>query len=95
MHEPAVHIATRIREARKKKRLSQRELGKKIGIAQAHISKIERALVDLKTSTLIEIARALDLEIMLVSRELAPSVRALDRGSSSDKPRYQLGDDND
>lgn len=73
--------------------LSQRALAAKVGVPQGHISKIESSLVDLRTSSLIELARSLDLELMLVPRPLVPTVLALQReGEKTFKPRpmYRL-----
>lgn len=67
-------IATSIREARIAKALTQKELGQRVGLPQSHISKIEKGAVDLKLSSLVEIARALELEIMLVPRKALPAV---------------------
>lgn len=72
-------LAIRMRDARTAKGLSQRGLSRKIGVPQSHISKIEAGKVDLQVSSLIEMARALDLELMLVSRPLVPAIEALDR----------------
>ena len=85
-------IASKIKAGRIKKGLSQRALSIKIGVPQSHISKIENGLVDLQTSSLIEIARALDLELVLVSRSLLPAVQAIQNASSALKsiPAYQL-----
>ena len=77
------NIAQELKAARNKKGLSQRELGAKVGVPQSHISKIENGAVDLKTSSLIELARALDLELMLVPRALTPAVQGLQRGLTS------------
>lgn len=67
-------IAARVREARLAKALTQKELGLRVGLPQSHISKIEKGTVDLKLSSLVEIARALDLEITLVPRKALPAV---------------------
>lgn len=85
-------IATSIKVARNKKGLSQRELSAKTGVPQSHISRIENGMIDLQTSSLIEIARALDLELMLVSRNLLPAVQALQSTSkmSQQTPAYRL-----
>jgi transcriptional regulator with XRE-family HTH domain len=67
-------IAAVVREARIAKALTQKELGQRVGLPQSHISKIEKGTVDLKLSSLVEIARALDLEITLVPRKALPAV---------------------
>ena len=91
-------MATDIKAARHKRGLSQRALSMKVGIPQSHISKIEQGAVDLQTSSLIQIARALDLEVMLISRTNVSAVQALE--SNSDKtskaiPAYRLTDEGD
>jgi transcriptional regulator with XRE-family HTH domain len=72
-------IADILKAARKRQALSQRALAAKAGVPQSHISKIENAAVDLQTTSLIAIARALDLEVALVPRELTSAVQALQR----------------
>ena len=56
--------------------LSQSELARRLGVSGANLSRIEHG-TDLRVSTLLEIARALQLEPMLVPKESVPSVRAL------------------
>jgi len=94
MNESIQEIAMQIKLARKKKGISQRELSAKVGIPQSHISKIEQGLVDLQTSTLIQIARALELELMLVSRIHLTIVEAIQNQSSRTEslPAYQLSE---
>lgn len=67
-------IAASVRQARKVKGLTQSALGQRVGLPQSHISKIESGGVDLQLSSLIEIARALDLEIKLVPRKALPAI---------------------
>ena len=73
------HIATTLRAARESKGLSQRALSKKAGVPQSHISKIETGAVDLRVSSLVALARALDLELMLVPRKSVSATRAIVR----------------
>lgn len=67
-------IAANVREARIAKALTQKALGQRVGLPQSHISKIEKGAVDLKLSSLVEIARALELEIKLVPRKALPAI---------------------
>lgn len=67
-------MATSIRAARQAKALTQKELGQRVGLPQSHISKIEIGAVDLQLSSLVEIARALDLEVKLVPRKALAAV---------------------
>lgn len=72
-------IATTLRQARAARGLSQRALSAKTGLTQTHISKIENAAVDLRLSNLLELARALELEVMLVPRKAVPATQGLVR----------------
>jgi transcriptional regulator with XRE-family HTH domain len=80
-------IATTLTAARHRAGLSQRALGAKLGIAQSHLSKIERAAVDPQVSSLMEIARVLGLELMFVPKQLVPAVQALQRQAVPDPRR--------
>lgn len=84
------YIADTIREERLRKGISQRDLSSKTGIPQGHISKIERGIIDLQVSTFIELARALELELMLIPRSLVPAITALKKpgGKEKQKPMY-------
>jgi transcriptional regulator with XRE-family HTH domain len=83
------HIITALKAAREKKELSQRALSAQAGVPQSHISRIERGAVDLQLSSLIELARVLDLEVMTVPRKLVPAVQAIIRTETS--PRFSEG----
>lgn len=74
-------IAASIRQARKDKGLTQRELGQRVGLPQSHISKIESGAVDLQVSSLAEIARALDLEVKLLPRRALPAIEGTVRAA--------------
>jgi transcriptional regulator with XRE-family HTH domain len=98
-------IATTLAAARKARQTGQRVLGKKLGISQAQISRIERGLNDPQLSTVQNLAGALDLDLMLVPRALGPVVSALiaenvgrPQASSAsakeqDRPLYRLAND--
>lgn len=73
------NIAKELKAAREAKGLSQRALGNLVGMPQSHISKIEKGGVDLRLSSLVEIARALDLELSLVPRKNLAAVRTITR----------------
>src|SRR3546814_3691333 len=73
------YFSKRLRDARNAKNLSQRELSKLAGVPQSHISRIESHQVDLRLSSLIAIANALDLEVALVPRQAMPAVQSMAR----------------
>jgi transcriptional regulator with XRE-family HTH domain len=62
--------------ARERLGLSQSALARRLGVSAANLSRIEHG-ADLRVSTLLELARALQLEPMLVPKESVPPVRAL------------------
>ncbi len=69
-------IQTQIRKAREEKGFTQAELGVRLGQPQSSVSRVERG-GDVRLSTLLEIARTLELEPMLIPKSLVPAVRAL------------------
>ena len=71
------NLATNLRATRKAKGLTQGQLGQKMGIPQSHVSKIEGGRSDARASSLIEMARLLDLEVMLVPKKYVPAVLSM------------------
>ncbi len=96
-------LTEKLKTTREKKGFSQRAFAKSIGMPQSRLSRIESGLIDLQTSNLLELGRALDLELMFIPRQAVPAVNSLIRQSSSAvsetemTPLYALGntDDND
>ncbi|MGB4249012.1 MAG: helix-turn-helix transcriptional regulator [Pseudohongiellaceae bacterium] len=94
-------ITNTLKAARERSGLSQRELSIKSGVPQSHISKIENGAVDLRVSSLIGLARVLELELTLIPRKTVPAVRSIIRSSErqavEEYPRsaYSLQGDSD
>ena len=84
-----------LREARFRKHLSQEELAGRLGLRQRQISDLERATTDPRLSTIQNVARALDFDLMLVPSHLISAVEALQRAGrdAASRPMYALGDD--
>ncbi len=70
-------IGHSLEKERRKRGLSQRALAKITGTTQAQISRIENGEVDSRLSTAIEIARTLDLELVLVPRRRLSAIEAV------------------
>lgn len=70
-------IPETLKAAREAKGLRQSALARTIGMDPGHLSRIESGQSNPNIATLMEIARALDLEIMLVPRERVPAVQAI------------------
>jgi transcriptional regulator with XRE-family HTH domain len=81
MSYATTNITEKLKAAREARGLSQRELGQLAGVPQSHISKIESGSVDLRVSSLIELSRALGLELKLIPRNTLPAVNTIVRGS--------------
>jgi transcriptional regulator with XRE-family HTH domain len=70
-------LAQTLKEARIARGLTQRELAERAGFGQNRLALIEAGQVDLRTSTLVQLARALDLELVLTPRRVLPAVQSL------------------
>ncbi|MDP9025818.1 MAG: helix-turn-helix domain-containing protein [Candidatus Eremiobacteraeota bacterium] len=57
--------------------LTQAELARRLGMTQSHIAAVERGDRQTRWSTVVEIARALELEAMLIPRERITAVNAV------------------
>ncbi len=79
------HLAHALREARETAGLSQRTLSARAGLTQSHISQIERGTLEPGLATLIDLARALDLELVLVPKRLLPAVNGLLRTTPTER----------
>ena len=67
----ATQIGAILRRARRARHLSQTELGEKIGLRQATISKLEKGEPATQLSTLLDVLTALNLELAITERERA------------------------
>ncbi len=75
------HLVSALKAAREHKAISQRELSARTGVPQANISRLETGNVDIRLSSLVSLARALDLEVELVPRKALPAVEAIVRSA--------------
>ena len=82
------NLARALKRAREDRSMSQSKLGKLTGIPQPHISRIESNEVDLRLSSFVLLAHALDLELMLVPRKAVAAVRSI---AGSNKFRTNRG----
>ena len=78
-------ISDEIRAARRARGLSQADLSKQLGVGQGTLSRAETTS-DVRFETIRQIARALDLEVMLVPRRLVPVVDAIVRHGAAPAP---------
>ena len=93
-----------IRAARLAKGWSQLELGEKVGLAQKHVSGIETGKIVPRFDTMLDLLRALDLDLVVVPRALTPVVTSLARDhrnrtahgtDDAERPLYATDGEND
>lgn len=88
----AEDVIKTLQEARTAAGLSQRALSERAGLSQSHISQIESGTLEPGLSKLIQMARALDLEVVLVPRKMVPAIKNLAAASSPEResPTFAL-----
>ena len=93
--DTALPLSRVLRDAREKRHLTQKTLAQKLGMRQRQISDLERGAVDSRLSTILNVARALDLELILIPRPLIATVEGLQRAGSdtAQRPMYSLDDE--
>jgi len=80
-----VEMRRSLKEARAKRRWSQRALASRIGLTQRHISGIESGKIVPRYDTLLELVRILDHDLVMVPRTLVPVVQSLIRDHLKDQ----------
>jgi transcriptional regulator with XRE-family HTH domain len=63
-----------LHKSRLEKGLRQSEVAELLQLGQSYLSQVERGKHDIKTTTLTEWARVLDLEVMLIPKKHVPAV---------------------
>jgi transcriptional regulator with XRE-family HTH domain len=90
-------LRDRIKQARAKRGWGQRQLGAAVGLPQPHISAIESGEIVPRFDTLLDLVRVLDLDLLLVPRNLVPAVQSLIRAQnepeSEEKSLYAADED--
>lgn len=82
--------------ARKSVGLTQEQVAERAGIARPNYRNIENGSVAARATTLINVARALGMELMLIPQAMVPGVNALLRPSDDDDaPAFTTEPDED
>ena len=91
-----------LKDAREKRGWSQRDLARRLGIAQRHISGIESGKIVPRYDTVLELVRMLDRDLLMIPRALVPVVQSLVRdhlkdqpGEGEERPLYATDSDED
>ncbi len=84
-----------LKAARLKQGWTQAELGRRIGLPQMHISAIETGKIVPRFDTLLDLARILDYDILLVPKTLVPVMQSLMRNQDSEEQRPLYASDDE
>ena len=77
MHPTVIEIGRALRAARKAEGLSQKVLSDRSGLTQAQISRFESGKANPRLSSLVELARGVGAEVMLVPAGAVPAALTL------------------
>jgi transcriptional regulator with XRE-family HTH domain len=97
LHSEALNDLGRIlHEARTQAGLTQEQVAERAGISRPGYRDIEHGGAAARATTLINVARALGLELMLIPQAMVPGVQALLRPSDDDdRPAFTTEPDED
>lgn len=84
-----IDVIEQLKSARQQQGMKQSELGEKLGLPQSHVSKIEQGANDPRLSTVKDMARVLDQELVLIPRQMVSAVRAFLKGEGEEERRFQ------
>lgn len=93
-HNDKSDIINSLITARISKGLSQSEMARRIGLPQSYVSRLESGRLDARISSIQDIARFLELDIMLIPASMQPIVESLLKSDEriADRPLYTLDD---
>lgn len=78
-------IGQALRRRRHELKLTQTDLARRLGTTQSYVGGVERAGRDMRWTTVLEMARALEMELVLVPRERIRAVEAAMSLASDDE----------
>jgi transcriptional regulator with XRE-family HTH domain len=85
-----------LHQARRQAGLTQEQVAERAGISRPGYREIEHGGTAARATTLINVARALGLELMLIPQAMVPGVQALLRPSDDDdRPAFTTEPDDD
>jgi len=83
------YIIDQLKTIRQTLGMKQAELGDKVGLPQSHVSRIEKGTTNPRLSTITDMARAMDYELVLVPRTLVPSITSLLKEGGKQERKWQ------
>ncbi|MBW9090801.1 helix-turn-helix transcriptional regulator [Rhizobium wenxiniae] len=97
MSNPLLEIGSLLKAARKDLQLTQEQVADMAGISRPRYREIEVGSAAARVTTLINIARALGLELILIPKAIAPAVNALlkPHDDDDDLPAFAVSPESD
>jgi transcriptional regulator with XRE-family HTH domain len=86
------NLIRELRDRRTNAGVSQRALSTRSGLTQGHISQIETGTLEPGLSSFIDMARSLDLEVVLVPKKFLPAVHGVLRQTQAESLSPEAGD---
>lgn len=88
-------FGAKLKQIRQQAKLSQQNVSDRLALPQSTIARIESDKIDMRVSTLQNLARAMNYEVVLIPKPLLSAVQALIKGDDLSKPRWQISEDDD
>jgi len=83
------------RQGRQRARLTQDQVASRAGLSRPSYRAIETGAAAARASTLVNIARALGMEMMLIPKQLVPAVQAMLHAGDEDQPAFTADPEDD
>jgi DNA-binding XRE family transcriptional regulator len=83
------------RQGRQRARLTQDQVASRAGLSRPSYRAIETGAAAARASTLINVARALGMEMMLIPKQLVPAVQAMLHAGDEDQPAFTADPEDD
>ncbi|MHB0790621.1 helix-turn-helix domain-containing protein [Bradyrhizobium sp. 5.13L] len=80
-------LGLRLRKARLAARLSQQQIAQRANISRPRYRDIETGAAAARATTLVNVARALGMEMMLIPQAMVPAVQSMLQPADSDDDR--------
>jgi DNA-binding XRE family transcriptional regulator len=93
--ELLTELGSLFRQGRQRAKLTQHEVALQAGLSRVSYRAIETGTAAPRASTLVNIARALGMEMMLIPKEMVPIVQAMLRPGDDDQPAFTADRDED
>ena len=80
---------------RQRAKLTQDQVASRAGLSRVSYRAIETGAAAPRASTLVNIARALGMEMMLIPKEMVPAVQAMLHSGDEDRPAFTADPEDD